>query len=267
MDSFLLMLNEVLTDASKALSSKSRYDILTALSKGKMTILQIAKETGLSQMTVRFHLKTLIEAGLVRRSNACRTGGAGRPGTLYELSKSLTMMSFPPRQYMLLSYVLLSALKESLGEVQARAVMYRFGKKLGQSFRMDIERVFMNDNDYTAEKFANHLINACFKKIGIIAEPAKVDEKELVLKFYNCPFEEVARNYAGLICDGFDNGFYDGLYMNMHNRSFMWKKTKSIVKGDECCEHIIFLTSGDNKKPFYENNINNQKSVKFQVPR
>lgn len=261
------MLDEVMTDAGRALSSKSRYDILTALSKGKMTILQIAKETGLSQMTVRFHLKTLMEAGLVRRCSTCRTVRAGRPGTLYELSKSLTMISFPPRQYMLLSYVLLSALKDSLGEVQARAALYRLGRKIGQDFRMGIERALVNDSECTLEKFANHLINMCFKKIGIIAEPVKVNEREFIIKFYNCPFEEVARNYATLLCDGFDNGFYDGLYTDVHNRCFTWKKTKSIAKGDECCEHAVLLTSGNNRKPVHENNINNHRTVKFQMPR
>ncbi len=264
-DDFLLMLDRVLIDEGKALSNKSRYDILTALSKGKKTILQIAKETGLSQMTVRFHLKTLIEAGLVRKSNVCRTGGAGRPGAFYELSKSLMVVSFPPRQYMLLSYILLAALKESLGELQAKAVLYGFGKRLGQSFRMRVERTFMEDNEQTTEKFVQHLVDTCFKKIGIIAEAVKNSDREILIKFYNCPFEEVARNYAGLICEGFENGFYDGLYMNCKN--FTWKKTKSLIRGDEYCEHMLLLTSGDNKKTLHENNINNQKGVKFLMPR
>lgn len=265
MDDFLLMLDGVLIDEGKALSNKSRYDILTALSKGKKTILQIAKETGLSQMTVRFHLKILIEAGLVRKSNACRTGGAGRPGAFYELSKSLTMISFPPRQYMLLSCILLAALKESLGELQAKAILYGFGKKLGQSFRMRIERALVEDNEHTAEKFVHYLVNMCFKKIGIIAEIVKNNDREVLIKFYNCPFEEMARNYTSLICEGFENGLYDGLYTNCKN--FTWKKTKSVIKGDEYCEHMLFLTFGENKKTLHENNINNQRGVKFLMPR
>ncbi len=265
MEDFLLMLEEVLIDAGKALSNKSRYDILTALSKGKRTIIQIAKETGLSQMTVRFHLKTLIEAGLVKKSSACRTGGAGRPGAFYELSKSLTMISFPPRQYMLLSYILLTALKESLGELQARTVLYDFGKRLGQSFRIEIEKTLMNENEQTAEKFVHCLVNLCFKKIGIIAEALKNSDKEVLIRFYNCPFEEVTRSYAGLVCEGFENGLYDGLYTGCRNLT--WKKTKSMAKGDEHCEHILFLAFGVNKKTLHENNINNQKGVKFLMPR
>lgn len=266
MDDFLLMLDEVLINEGKALSNKSRYDILTALSKGKRTIPQIARETGLSQMTVRFHLKALIKAGLVRKSSACRTGGAGRPGAFYELSKSLTMISFPPRQYMLLSYILLAALKESLGELQAKAVLYGFGKKLGQSFRARIEKTLMEDNDCTIEKFVHCLVDMCFKKIGIIVETIKNSDREILIKFYNCPFEEMARNYTSLICEGFENGFYDGLYLNCKNLT--WKKTKNAIKGDEYCEHVLFLTSIDNKKALHENNINSsQRSLKFLMPR
>ena len=266
MDDFLTVLDAILTDAGKTLSNKSRYDILTVLSKGKRTISQIAKETGLSQMTVRFHLKTLIEAGLVKKSNTCRTGGAGRPSAFYELSKSLTMVSFPPRQYMLLSYALLSALKESLGELQAKAVLYGLGKKLGQGLRLEIERALANDNEYTAERFAHYLIEVCFKKIGIIAEAIRNSDREILIKFYNCPFEEVARSYASLVCEGFGNGLYDGIYTNC--RGFVWKKTKSVSKGDEYCEHVLFLTFRENnKKELYENNINSQRNVKFLMPR
>ncbi|MCS7136029.1 MAG: ArsR family transcriptional regulator [Nitrososphaerota archaeon] len=267
MEDLLLMLDGVLVDAGKTLSNKSRYDILIALSKGKRTILQIAKETGLSQMTVRFHLKTLVEAGLVRKSSAYKTGGAGRPGAFYELSKSLAMISFPPRQYMLLSYILLASLKESLGELQAKTVLYSFGKKLGQKFRMEIERALMNDNEFTTERFVHYLLDICFKKIGVIAEAVKNSDKEVIIKFYNCPFEEMARNYAGLICEGLENGLYDGLYAN--SKIFTWKKTKSMIKGDEYCEHMLFLNLGDNKKmlTLQENNINNQKGVKFSMPR
>ncbi|MCL7385012.1 MAG: ArsR family transcriptional regulator [Thaumarchaeota archaeon] len=265
MDDFLMMLDGVLTDAGKTLSNKSRYDILTALSKGRRTILQIAKETGLSQMTVRFHLKALIEAGLVKKSSMCRTGGAGRPCAFYELSRSLTMISFPPRQYMLLSYALLSALKESLGELQAKTVLYGLGKRLGQSLRAEIERALANDNEYTVERFTHYLIDVCFKKIGIIAEAVRSSDKELLIKLYNCPFEEVARSYASLICEGFGNGLYDGIYTNC--KGFAWKKAKSVSKGDEYCEHVLFLTFGNNKKELRENNINNHRSIKFLMPR
>lgn len=235
------------SSTSKALSCKSRLEILNVLSRGRRTVVQISKETGLSCMTVRFHLKTLMMAGLVRKSSIQRTGSAGRPSVYYELSKSLTTISFPPRQYVLLSYVAISALKDSLGESQARSVLHRIGKQLGQHLKNQLNDTFIKD-DWGLEGILSEITSMLLKKVGVIAEPIKVDEKYAVLRFYNCPFEEVAKHFSSIICDGFDSGLYEGLSINLPGKTIRWRRTKEIAKGDEFCEYVLSFTNSQAAK-------------------
>ncbi|MDR5639707.1 MULTISPECIES: helix-turn-helix transcriptional regulator [unclassified Thermosynechococcus] len=54
-------------DYFKVLAEPSRLQVLCALKQGRRNVSEIIQETGLGQANVSKHLKTLAQAGLVRR--------------------------------------------------------------------------------------------------------------------------------------------------------------------------------------------------------
>lgn len=264
----LIALDCLDAEVGKVLSCKSRLEILNSLSKGKKTVAQISEETGLSCMTVRFHLKTLIKAGIVKQSDVRRSGHAGRPSIYYELARSLTIISFPPRHYYLLSYAAISALKEVLGELKAKSALYKIGIQLGQHLKDELEKT-LRESSWSIDCVVSNISSILLKMVGVIAEPLKFNDNEIIFRFYNCPFEEIAKNFSSMVCEGFDKGLYEGFSIYSSDKGIRWRRLKSVTKGDDFCEFVLSFVSSqevNNVKKTYENNINNYDMRKY-VPR
>jgi predicted ArsR family transcriptional regulator len=80
----------------RALSSKSRVSILELLYKKPYSIDELAEKLGLQPITIRHHIQTLIDAGLLDSFEE-RSGVPGRPKVYYKVAKSLPIVSFPKK--------------------------------------------------------------------------------------------------------------------------------------------------------------------------
>lgn len=71
-----------------ALASGPRLEVISALSNRPMKIPELAKRLLVKEVTVRHHLRALMEAGLVREEQSAR-GKPGRPSALYNITPFL----------------------------------------------------------------------------------------------------------------------------------------------------------------------------------
>ena len=153
--------------------------------------------------SARFHLDTLVDAGLLVASYARLTGrsgpGAGRPAKLYRRSAVEVAVSLPRRSYDLVGGVLASALERTLvggdaaeslrDEAQAR------GRAIGTSYEGRGDEL---------DRAAGVLADEGF-------EPCR-DADDVRLR--NCPFDALARAHTALVCGAnldFVSGVLDGL--------------------------------------------------------
>ena len=125
------MLNK--SEVFKALSSDSRWDILNALADEPKDINEIADRVGLKPITVRHHLSSLTQAGLVEQLSE-RKGGVGRPTTIYRITGDNVRVSFPHRDYFLLNQIIVGGLPDILGAEATKEVLLKVAGKAGFDF-------------------------------------------------------------------------------------------------------------------------------------
>lgn len=173
---------------------------------------EAATAVRISRKLAAFHLDKLVDRGLLTFHYARPAGrsgrGAGRTSKLYEPSDLEVEVSIPERRYDLVGGLLVKAIEEeSLSErarEAARRVARREGLELGESIRREKhlrppgpERTLA----VAEEVLARH---------GY--EPARDHPGEITLR--NCPFQTLATDAPGLICDmnrDFIEGFVRGL--------------------------------------------------------
>ncbi len=122
------MLNK--SEVFKALASDSRWEILNALADEPKDIIQIAARVGLKPITVRHHLSSLTQAGLVEPLPE-RKGGVGRPTTVYHITGDNVRVSFPHRDYLLLNQIIVGGLPSIMGNEATKDVLLRVAAKAG----------------------------------------------------------------------------------------------------------------------------------------
>ena len=141
----------------------------------------------LPRQTAAFHLDRLADEGLLdvrfeRRSG--RVGpGAGRPAKLYVRSGREVSVQLPDRRYDLAGLLLAAAMEEAQSSREPpRQVLERHARTLG--------------NDLGAEAAGEgRPVAEVLEDLGF--EPAE-EGGEVVLR--NCPFHELARQHAELVC-------------------------------------------------------------------
>lgn len=71
-----------------AFASGPRLEIINLLASHSMTIVELAKKLGLKEVTVRHHLRALMQAGVITEGEAAR-GKPGRPSVMYGVAATL----------------------------------------------------------------------------------------------------------------------------------------------------------------------------------
>lgn len=150
---------------------------------------EVAQRTGLGVGVVKFHLEKLAAAGLLvtefHKPAERRGPGSGRPTKLYKRSPVHQSVELPPRQFGLLSTVLVEAIVQSArtGEtttLAAHRVAAATGYRLG--FR-------------SAGPTPTPQILGVLDSIGY--EPR---EARQIVTLANCPFHEAAETQRDLVC-------------------------------------------------------------------
>ena len=231
------MLNK--SEVFKALSSDSRWNILNALVDKPKDINEIADRVGLKPITVRHHLSSLTQAGLVEQLSE-RKGGVGRPTTIYRITGDNVRVSFPHRDYFLLNQIIVRGLPAILGTEATKDVLFKVAVNAGFNYVENI--AFQNGLErWTLDSFRRLFVEGLLGEMGTNPEVVSQSEDELIFQESNCLFFELAKANPELICNALDQGFHDGIVKAL-GPEFKGERVKSMGHGDQYCRYKIQWT-------------------------
>ena len=220
----------------KALASDSRWEILNTLAEDPKDINEIADRVGLKAITVRHHLSSLTQAGLVEPLPE-RRGGVGRPTTIYRITGENVRVSFPHRDYFLLNQMIIGGLPSILGSAATKDVLLRVAVKAGFDFLGNI--AYENGLErWTLDSFRRLFVEGLLEKMGTKPEIVSHSENQLIYQEKNCLFFELAKTNPELICNALDQGFHDGVLKAL-GPDFEGERIKCMGHGDPYCRYKI----------------------------
>jgi len=221
-------------EAYRALSSKSRLDILKLLYKKPMSVEEIAEKLSLQPITIRHHLQSLEEAGFIEAFEE-RAGSVGRPKIFYKIVKEPPLVSFPKRRYMTLTSFMINTLHSVLGTERAKKVLHKVGFDMGENTvkRLESENAI---KDWSLKTFEQLFIKDYLEDAGTEPEIVEATDKKIVYRLYNCLFFELAMKMPEVMCDVLHESFHQGVTSAMGKRAKINRLT-CMAKGDLYCEH------------------------------
>jgi predicted ArsR family transcriptional regulator len=226
-------------EAYRALSSKSRLDILKLLYRKPMSVEEIADKLGLQPITIRHHLQSLVESGFIEAVEE-RAGSVGRPKIYYKMVREPPLVSYPKRRYLMLSTFVVNTLRFMLGEAQAKKVLRKAGLDMGENTtkRLESEHEIRNWSMKIYEQF---FVKDYLEKMGSEPEIIEVSDKKIVYRLHNCLFFEMAIKMPEIMCDVLHESFHEGLIRAM-GMDMKINRLTCMSKGDPYCEHSCELT-------------------------
>jgi len=106
----------------------TRDRIIALLRRGPHTVEDLARAVGLTDNGVRMHLIGLEQSGTIRQSGVLRTGKAGKPASIYEITPEAAVAF--SRAYVPILVELVSVLGEQLPPDQLIELMRETGRRL-----------------------------------------------------------------------------------------------------------------------------------------
>jgi predicted ArsR family transcriptional regulator len=225
-------------ELGKALSSRSRLEILGFLSRRPMSVEELSKEVSLKTITVRHHVNLLKRTGLVEEYGEERRK-IGRPVVRYQATQKPLSIQYPTRRYELLSEILVRALLEAIGRKRAGYVLRKIGRSLGEKLasQMTEEKRVTRWNIETLRKY---IVDERLSELGGIPEIVDHDSTSVRFRMHNCIFRELAVKYPDLVCENLDEGLMKTLLEATVGKARM-DQSKCVAHGDKFCEYMIRL--------------------------
>jgi predicted ArsR family transcriptional regulator len=220
----------------KALGNSVRLQILDELVKGPRTLDALSDSTDLKPESILHHIRILQQVGLLEEFEPIRKGGPGRPYSRYKMTGKNVKIQYPPRNYALLSDILLKHLAKTTATGDLKEQLRKTGVKIGKNLAQTIATKGGADRlDLTVirEKY----IEDYLKETGMQPEVIAHNDSTLQYRQYNCPFLELAKKYPGTVCT-ISEGMMDGFVSKM-NEPTKVTRLKSIAADDNCCEYLI----------------------------
>src|SRR5690625_7954879 len=124
-------MKEKTLEITSVLSDPTRYNIYEYIIEAEepVTVKDVAKLINIHSNVARHHLTKLVEVELIK-SYINQNRSNGRPNRLYVPSEEAIELSFPYRDYKLLSSITLEAIAK-LGNA-GKSILYNVGKEYGQ---------------------------------------------------------------------------------------------------------------------------------------
>lgn len=221
-------------EAYRALSSKSRLDILKLLYRKPMSVEDIAEKLGLQPITIRHHLQSLVEAGFIEATEE-RVGSVGRPKIIYKIVKEPPLVSFPKRRYLMLSGFLINTLQFLLGANRTKKILRKAGLDMGETTakRLELEHEI---REWSLETYEQFFVKDYLEKMGAEPEIVEVSDKKIVYRLHNCLFFEMAVKMPEIMCDTLHESFHEGL-IRATGKEMKISRLTCMAKGDPYCEH------------------------------
>ena len=153
----------------------------------KATITQLSDALDISEISVRHHLISLVEEGIVSSSE--ERHGVGRPRFVYRLTEKGFQNA--PTNYGTLNDHALHTMKRVLGTDTLNELFKQIGIDLAEGYTSSLTS---QDHDQNLEQASNHLIQD-----GFVFSWARSDEK-CVLTMHHCPFHRLGQNHPEVCC-------------------------------------------------------------------
>jgi len=202
------------------LDDSPRGKIIKMLQRnGPMGIKALRLALGVSDTAIRQHLNTLLADGLIE-STLARSGGRGRPSTLYTLAdKARSLFACESQD---LALALYDELLKELGPDTVRVLLDRVAHNLAEDYRHQVRGLDLQER---VETFSL-LLDAR----GIMSDVSE-HEQGAVLHEYNCPYQELASTHAD-VCALEEKMLADVLGAEV-------KLTQTIVSGHHRCSFVV----------------------------
>jgi len=225
-------------EAYRALSSKSRLDMLKLLYRKPMSVEEIAQKLSLQPITIRHHLQSLLEAGFIEAIEE-RAGSVGRPKIYYKMVKEPPLVSYPKRRYLLLSNFIINTLRFTLGETQAKKILRKAGLEMGEnaSKRLESEHEI---REWSLKAYEQFFVRDYLEEIGAEPEVVEVTDNKITYRLHNCLFFELSVKMPEIMCDTLHDSFHEGL-IKATGKDMKINRLTCMSKGDPYCEHSCEL--------------------------
>jgi predicted ArsR family transcriptional regulator len=225
-------------EAYRALSSKSRLEILKLLYTRPLSVDELAEKLGLQPITIRHHLQSLEEAGFIEPFEE-RMGSVGRPKLYYRIIKEPPLLSFPKRRYLTLSNFVINTLQFVLGANRAKKLLWKTGLEMGKN---TIKRLESENHirEWSLKMYEKFFIKDYLEDAGAEPEIIELNENKIVYRLHNCLFFELAVRMPEIMCETLHRSFHEGVSSAM-GKKFKISRLTCMAKGDPYCEHVCEL--------------------------
>lgn len=157
---------------------------------------EAAEATGISKALAAFHLDRLTADGLLvadyRRLSGRSGPGAGRPSKIYRRSEQPVGVQFPPRNFELLSRLLIQAAVSSQDLSSSNALAAAagdLGTKVGEQARAAAG----------PQPTKERLLEAATEVLSDYGFEATMSGRDLILR--NCPFSPLSGEFTQVVCN------------------------------------------------------------------
>jgi predicted ArsR family transcriptional regulator len=202
------------------LDNSPRGQIIKLLQRnGPMGIKAMRLALGVSDTAIRQHLNTLLADGLIQRTLA-RSGGRGRPSTLYTLADKARHLFACESQDLALA--LYDELLKEFGPDTVRTLLDRVAQRMAADYRYHVRGLDLQERVKT--------FSLLLDSRGIMSDVSE-HEQGVMLHEYNCPYQELATAHAD-VCALEEKMLADVLGAEV-------KLTQTIVGGHHRCSFIV----------------------------
>jgi len=222
------------TEAYRALSSKSRLDILRLLYRKSMSVEEISEKMNLQPITIRHHLQSLVEAGFIEAVEE-RAGSVGRPKIFYKIVREPPLVSYPKRRYLVLSNFIINTMRFVLGENQAKKILKKAGFDMGSNTTKRLESEH-EIREWTPKTYEQFFVKGYLEEMGAEPEIVESTENKILYRLHNCLFFELSVKMPDIMCDTLHENFHEGLTKAM-GKEVTINRLTCMSKGDPYCEH------------------------------
>ncbi len=230
-----MSVKEKTLELTNVLSDPTRYTIYEYLIKAKdpVTVKEVSEEVGIHPNVARLHLTKLTDVKLID-SYINQEKRSGRPSRLYVISKEAREISFPYRDYKLLSSITLEAIAK-LGDT-GRAVLAEVGADYGKKM---IEQLKTPSHEYDIlPREKARLLSETSEVLGLYASfEYDEDEQNISYTIHNCPFKELLTDDNEIVCQlhqEFLKGMFQALFTNIK-----FDELTNMVDGCHVCSYKI----------------------------
>lgn len=203
------------------MSTGTREKVLkTLLAQPKRTIVELADEVGISPISVRHHITSLMAEGLVKSDE--ERHGVGRPRQVYLLTES-GVEQFPTR-YVRLTIRLLEQLKETLPANMVNQLFIQMAQVLAKDIAADNETQTLSLHERL------DLLKTILQREGFTIDWEQQGDQYLI-KEVSCPYYHVGQDHPEVCAvDQF-------LISSMLDLPA--SKIKCILNGDSHCTYLV----------------------------